>query len=109
MAKKLGKQAELVTYGGDTEIDKTINDAIADPLMHMIRNSMDHAIELPEERVAMGKPAMGKVMLSARNVGGEILLDVSDDGCGLDPKKLLAKAREKLKNKIRCCFIFINS
>ena len=95
MAKKLGKQAELVTYGGDTEIDKTINDAIADPLMHMIRNSMDHAIELPEERVAMGKPAMGKVMLSARNVGGEILLDVSDDGCGLDPKKLLAKAREK--------------
>lgn len=95
MAKKLGKQAELVTFGGDTEMDKTINDAIADPLMHMIRNSMDHAIELPDERVANGKPAMGKVVLSARNVGGEILLDVSDDGCGLDPKKLLAKAKDK--------------
>lgn len=95
MAKKLGKQAELVTFGGDTEMDKTINDAIADPLMHMIRNSMDHAIELPDERVANGKPAMGKVILSARNVGGEILLDVSDDGCGLDPKKLLSKAKDK--------------
>lgn len=95
MAKKLGKQAELVTFGGDTEMDKTINDAIADPLMHMIRNSMDHAIEMPEERLAKGKPATGKIMLSARNVGGEILLDVSDDGCGLDAKKLLAKAKDK--------------
>ncbi len=95
MAKKLGKQAELITFGGDTEIDKTINDAIADPLMHMIRNSMDHAIEMPEERVAKGKPSMGKVILAARNVGGEILIDVSDDGYGMDAKKLLAKAKEK--------------
>lgn len=94
MAKKLGKEAQLVTFGGDTEVDKTINDSIADPFMHMIRNSMDHAIESPEERVAAGKPAMGTVTLSARNVGGEILIDVSDDGCGLDPKKLLAKAKE---------------
>lgn len=94
MAKKLDKQAELVTFGGDTEVDKTINDAIADPFMHMIRNSMDHAIEHPDERVKKGKPAMGKVTLSARNVGGEIHIDVADDGCGLDPKKILAKARE---------------
>ena len=94
MAKKLDKQAELVTYGGDTEVDKTINDAIADPFMHMIRNSMDHAIEHPDERVKKGKPAVGKVTLSARNVGGEIHIDVADDGCGLDPKKILAKARE---------------
>ena len=94
MAKKLDKQAELVTFGGDTEVDKTINDAIADPFMHMIRNSMDHAIEHPDERVKKGKPAVGKVTLSARNVGGEIHIDVADDGCGLDPKKILAKARE---------------
>ena len=94
MAKKLDKQAELVTYGGDTEVDKTINDAIADPFMHMIRNSMDHAIEHPDERVKLGKPAMGKITLAARNVGGEIHIDVADDGCGLDPKKILAKARE---------------
>ena len=93
MAKKLDKQAELETIGGDTEVDKTINDAIADPFMHMIRNSMDHAIESPEERVAMGKSPVGKVTLSARNVGGEILIDVADDGCGLDAAKILAKAK----------------
>ena len=93
MGKKLGKQAELVTEGGDTEVDKTINDAIVDPLMHMIRNSMDHAIEMPEERVRLGKPEMGTVSLTAKNTGGEILISVADDGAGLDPEKLLAKAK----------------
>lgn len=93
MSKKLEKKVELVTEGGDTEVDKTINDAIADPFMHMIRNSMDHAIESPEERLALGKPETGRITLSARNVGGEIHIDIADDGCGLNPEKLLAKAK----------------
>jgi len=92
MSKKLNKKAELVTEGGDTEVDKTINDAMVDPFMHMIRNSMDHAIETPEERLALGKPEVGRITLAARNVGGEILIEISDDGCGLDAEKLLAKA-----------------
>ncbi len=94
MCKKLNKQADLVTEGGDTEIDKTINEAIGDPFMHMVRNSMDHAIEMPEERLAAGKPERGKVILSANNVGGEIVITISDDGSGLDTEKLLKKARD---------------
>lgn len=94
MGKKLGKKAELVTEGEDTEVDKTINDAIVDPLMHMIRNAMDHAIEPPEQRVALGKPETGSISLSAKNTGDEIMITISDDGAGLDADKLLAKARE---------------
>ena len=94
MCKKLNKQPDLVTEGGDTEIDKTINEAIGDPFMHMVRNSMDHAIEMPEERLAAGKPERGKVILSANNVGGEIVITISDDGSGLDTEKLLKKARD---------------
>lgn len=93
MGKKLEKKAELITEGGDTEVDKTINDAIVDPLMHMIRNSMDHAIEMPETRIALGKPEVGTIVLSAKNTGGEILITISDDGAGLDTEKLLAKAK----------------
>ena len=93
MSKKLEKEVNLVTYGGETEVDKNINDAIADPFMHMIRNSMDHAIEPPEERLALGKPEIGRITLSARNVGGEILIDVADDGRGLDTEHILQKAR----------------
>lgn len=100
MSKKLGKEAELVMIGGDTEVDKTINDALADPLMHMVRNSMDHAIEMPEEREALGKPRVGKVTLTAKNVGGEILITVSDDGAGLNKDVLLRKAKDRgLLNK----------
>lgn len=94
MSKKLGKKADLIMEGGDTEVDKTINDAIVDPLMHMIRNSMDHAIETPEERIAVGKSEVGTVKLVAKNTGGEIRITVSDDGCGLDPEKLLKKASD---------------
>ena len=93
MGKKLGKNAELITEGGETEVDKTINDAIVDPLMHMIRNSMDHAIETPEKRIALGKPEVGSIVLSAKNTGGEIIITISDDGAGLDTEKLLAKAK----------------
>lgn len=94
MCKKLDKQVDLVTEGGDTEIDKTINEAIGDPFMHMVRNAMDHAIEMPDERKAIGKPERGKITLSANNIGGEIVITIADDGCGLDPEKLLKKARE---------------
>ena len=94
MSKKLGKKAELITEGGDTEVDKTINDAIVDPFMHMVRNSMDHAIEMPEERIAAGKPEVGKVTLAAKNTGGEIFITISDDGKGLDTEKIMNKARE---------------
>ena len=95
MSKKLGKQVELVTIGEDTEIDKTINDLIQDPFMHMVRNAVDHAIEMPEERIAKGKDPVGKVTLSAQNVGGEIVIGIQDDGKGLDPETILAKARAK--------------
>lgn len=95
MCKKLDKNVELETFGGDTEVDKTINDSLADPFMHMIRNSVDHAIETPEERLALGKPVAGKVTLSAQNIGGEIVITISDDGCGLDTAKLMAKARSQ--------------
>ncbi len=94
MCKKLDKKAELVTEGGSTEVDKTINDIIVDPLMHMIRNSMDHAIEKPEVRLSAGKNATGKITLSAKNVGGEIHIIIADDGKGLDPQVLLNKARK---------------
>ena len=95
MSKKLDKKVELVTIGEDVEVDKTINDAIVDPLMHMVRNSVDHAIESPERRRELGKPETGTVTLHARNAGGEILIDISDDGSGLDAQKLIAKAKEK--------------
>ena len=93
MSKKLDKKVELVTVGGDTEVDKTINDALTDPFMHMIRNSMDHAIESPEERRQLGKPETGTITLSARNAGGEILIDIADDGRGLDTAGILEKAK----------------
>ncbi len=92
MSKRLNKKAELKTFGGDTEIDKTIADLIVDPLMHMIRNSMDHAIESPEERLEAGKPEIGVISLSAKSVGGEIHIYIEDDGRGLNAEKLLAKA-----------------
>lgn len=95
MCKKLDKDVELETFGGETEVDKTINDSLADPFMHMIRNSVDHAIETPEERRALGKPEAGKVTLSAQNIGGEIVITIADDGCGLDASKLMAKAKSQ--------------
>ncbi|MCI2047903.1 MAG: chemotaxis protein CheA [Faecalibacterium sp.] len=95
MSRKLGKEADFVMIGDDTEVDKTINDAIADPLMHMIRNSMDHAIEMPDEREAAGKPRTGKVTLSAQNVGGEVIIRVADDGTGLDKDVLMRKGKER--------------
>ncbi|WKY48577.1 chemotaxis protein CheA [Eubacteriaceae bacterium ES3] len=95
VGKKLKKEVEFITMGESTEVDKTIIDGIADPLMHLVRNAMDHGLESKEERIAAGKNPVGKVILSAQNVGGDIVISVSDDGKGLDPQKILEKAREK--------------
>lgn len=95
MNKKLGKEVELVLVGEETEVDKTIVDGISDPLMHLVRNSMDHGIESVEERIKVGKNPQGKVTLSAENTGGEIIITVQDDGKGLDREKLLQKAQER--------------
>lgn len=93
MCRSLGKEADLVTMGEETDIDKTIIDGIGDPIMHLVRNSMDHGLESPEERIAAGKNPKGTLTLSAQNTGGEILITVSDDGKGLDAEKLIAKAK----------------
>jgi two-component system chemotaxis sensor kinase CheA len=95
VGKKLKKEVEFITMGESTEVDKTIIDGIADPLMHLVRNSMDHGLESKEERIAAGKNPVGKVILSAQNVGGDIVISVSDDGKGLDPKSIMEKAKEK--------------
>lgn len=94
LSKKLNREVDLVTIGGETEMDKTVNDSISDPFMHMLRNSMDHAIESPEERRALGKPEKGTITIAAQNVGGEIAITISDDGRGLMKEKILKKARE---------------
>jgi two-component system chemotaxis sensor kinase CheA len=95
VGKKLKKEVEFITMGESTEVDKTIIDGIADPLMHLVRNSMDHGLESTEERIAAGKNPIGKVILSAQNVGGDIIISVSDDGKGLDPVGIMEKAKEK--------------
>ncbi|MDR1797604.1 MAG: chemotaxis protein CheA [Clostridiales Family XIII bacterium] len=95
MGRDLGKEAELVLIGEATEVDKTILDAIADPLMHLVRNAMDHAIGTAAERVAAGKSPTGHIILSAQNSGGDVIISVTDDGRGLDKGAILAKARER--------------
>ncbi|MDQ7743618.1 chemotaxis protein CheA [Hydrogenophaga pseudoflava] len=95
LAAKLGKKVELITHGEATELDKGLIEKITDPLTHLIRNSCDHGLELPEERIARGKTEHGTITLSASHQGGSILIEVRDDGKGLSRTKLLAKAREK--------------
>ena len=95
MSKKVNKDVELVIIGEETEIDKSINDNLSDPLMHMIRNSMDHGIESAQDRIAVGKPVRGTVTLEARNTGGDVVIIVADDGKGLNRAKLLEKAEER--------------
>jgi two-component system chemotaxis sensor kinase CheA len=95
LASKLGKKVELVTQGESTELDKGLVEKITDPLTHLIRNSCDHGIEMPEDRRAKGKSEHGTITLSATHEGGSILIEVRDDGKGLSRQKLLTKAREK--------------
>lgn len=92
---KLGKQVELVLRGEHTELDKGVIEKLTDPLTHIIRNSIDHGIELPAERIAAGKPAVGTVRMSASHQGGRIVVEISDDGKGLSRERILAKAREQ--------------
>ncbi len=95
VSTELGKTVNLVIEGADTELDKSVVEKIGDPLMHLVRNSLDHGIELPATRMEAGKPPDGTICLSARHDSGNIVIQVSDDGKGLDGEKLLAKGREK--------------
>lgn len=94
-AAKINKQAELTMEGEDTELDRTIVEEISDPLIHMVRNSVDHGIESPEVRIAAGKPATGTVHLRAFHQGGSIVIEIKDDGGGLNRERLLSKAIER--------------
>ena len=93
-ARKLGKEIELVISGENTEVDKNIIENISDPLMHIIRNSVDHGIETKEDRIAAGKDPKGVIKLTAKNEGGKVLVVVEDDGQGLNKEKILAKAKK---------------
>ena len=95
LAGKLGKKVELVTQGEATELDKGLIEKITDPLTHLVRNSVDHGIEMPADRLAKGKPEAGTITLSASHQGGSIVIEVRDDGRGLSREKLLKKARER--------------
>ena len=95
LAGKLGKKVELITHGEATELDKGLIEKITDPLTHLIRNSCDHGIEMPDVRAGAGKAEVGTVTLSASHQGGSILIEVKDDGRGLNRDKLINKAREK--------------
>ena len=95
LAAKLGKKVDLVTQGEATELDKSLVEKITDPLTHLVRNSCDHGIEMPADRVAKGKPEMGTITLVASHQGGSIVIEVRDDGRGLNRQKLISKAQEK--------------
>ncbi|ENF4191591.1 chemotaxis protein CheA [Escherichia coli] len=92
LAGKLGKQVELTLVGSSTELDKSLIERIIDPLTHLVRNSLDHGIELPEKRLAAGKNSVGNLILSAEHQGGNICIEVTDDGAGLNRERILAKA-----------------
>lgn len=95
LGKNLGKDIELMVDGGETEMDKSVIDALTDPLMHLVRNSADHGIEKPEEREKRGKPRTGVIKLSALHVGAFVRISVADDGGGLDRERILRKAVER--------------
>jgi two-component system chemotaxis sensor kinase CheA len=95
LARKLAKEVELHIDGGDIELDRTILEAFADPLTHLVRNALDHAIEAPDERVARGKPRTGRLVLRAYQQSGEIIIEIEDDGRGIDHEMVRRKAVEK--------------
>lgn len=95
LARKSGKQAELELLGEDVELDRTIVEELHDPLVHMLRNSMDHGLEMPAEREAKGKPAAGRIRLAASHQAGMIVIEISDDGRGLDRDRIFRKAVER--------------
>ncbi|MBC7701092.1 chemotaxis protein CheW [Aquabacterium sp.] len=95
LANKLGKKVDLVMQGESTELDKGLVEKIIDPLTHLVRNSCDHGVEMPADRIANGKPEVGTITLAASHQGGSIVIEVRDDGRGLNREKLINKAREK--------------
>jgi two-component system chemotaxis sensor kinase CheA len=95
VSAKLGKEVRLDTFGKETELDKGLIERIIDPLTHLVRNSLDHGIETPPQRIAKGKEAEGQLLLSAQHHGGNIVIEVSDDGAGLNREKILAKAMQQ--------------
>ncbi len=95
LARGLGKAAALVREGEETEIDKTILEELNDPLVHLVRNAIDHGVESPDKRAASGKPARAEVRLSARQIGDQIVIEIADDGNGMRPEVIRAKAVEK--------------
>ena len=95
VARAAGKEVELVIAGEDTDLDKSILDLLAEPLAHLVRNAVDHGIESPEERVAAGKPAQGTVRLNAFHQGNQVIIEMSDDGRGIDRAKVVVKAIER--------------
>ena len=92
LSSKLGKQVELELEGQDTELDRTVVDALGDPLVHLVRNAVDHGLESPGERSAAGKPPVGALRISARHAGGNVVITVTDDGRGIDPAQVAATA-----------------
>lgn len=95
ISRKLGKEVELVLEGEDTEADKNIIEALADPLIHIVRNSLDHGIETPAVRAAAGKPARGRLLIRAIQEADRVVIEISDDGAGIDPARIRRKAAEK--------------
>lgn len=95
LSARLGKKLDLVMRGEQTELDKTVMERIGDPLVHLVRNSVDHGIESPEQRIAAGKPERGVLELCAYHANGDVVIEIHDDGAGLNTEKILAKAREK--------------
>jgi two-component system chemotaxis sensor kinase CheA len=95
LSTKLGKQVDLNLVGKDTELDRTVVDALGDPLVHLVRNALDHGLESPAEREAAGKPATGTLEISAQHAGGNVIITVADDGRGIDPRRVAEKAAER--------------
>lgn len=96
LAKQLDKEIDFVIEGEDTELDRTFVEDIGEPLLHMLRNAIDHGIEPKEERLAKGKPPVGKVILSARHEGNNVVIEVKDDGRGIDRASVLKKRLKKV-------------
>src|SRR5690606_13602433 len=95
IARQMGKQVDFITQGEETELDRSIVHQLGDPLVHLVRNAVDHGLESPEERVALGKPPAGRLVLSARHEGNHVVIEVTDDGRGIDHEKIAAIALER--------------